>query len=347
MAGSGENRSLSGAEKAAVFLLSVGPETASEVFKHLSGEEVRTLTRTMVKLQHIPPAQVAAVHNEFLRKMSNVDGLTVDGRQFARQALLRAIGDKEGGSEAHRQVLADLEAGSEEGGTAISRSLSGVAAETLAKFLENEHPQVASLVIANLDLKRASAVLAALPEAMQSEVVLRVAKLASVAPDALEEVRTILEEQLGEVARRESGRVVGGAKLAADLLNHADKALEGRVLQELESRDPELTDQIRQQMFTFEDLVQLDNRSMQVVLKEVAREDLMLALKTASEELKAKIFANVSSRAAEIIKEDMAAMGPVKLKDVEKAQRSIVEAVRQLEKEGKVVLAGGGGDVLV
>jgi len=347
MVASNRSSGLSGPEKAAVFLLSLGEDAAGQIFKHLSDGDVRMLSRAIAKLHHIPPDQVAAVHNEFMRKMSNVDGLTVDGKEFVKGLLVKALGAEGGGDDRGRQLLADLE--QPEGRTipSLTSSLEGIPVETLAKFLENEHPQVAALIVANVDLKRASAIIAALPEKLQTEVVLRVAKLETVAEEAMQEVGEILREQLGEVAKKEEKGELGGTRVAADLLNRADKAIGGRILEELESRDPDVADDIRQQMFTFEDLLQLDNRGMQVVLKEVSREDLLLALKTASEQLRDKIFANVSSRAAEIIKEDMAASGPVKLKDVEKAQRSIVETVRQLEKEGKVVLASGGGDVLV
>jgi flagellar motor switch protein FliG len=187
-------------------------------------------------------------------------------------------------------------------------------------------------------------VLRSLPEALQADLVERLARLdAAVPPSLVQEVGAILRDQVKGLAR-ETGKSAGGPKVVAEMMKHADKTTEGRIFEELEQRDPELAATVRGMLFTFEDCLQFDNRSMQTLLKEVAREDLLLALKTASPALSEKIFANVSSRAAEILREDLSSSGPARLKDVEAAQQRIVAAVRDLEADGKLVLAGGGSD---
>ncbi len=214
----------------------------------------------------------------------------------------------------------------------------------LARLLETEHPQIATLILAHLTPSQAMLVLRSLPEALQTDLVERLARLdAAIPPSVVQEVGIALREQVKGLAR-EAGKSAGGPKVVAEMMKHADKATEGRIFEDLEQRDPELATSIRAMLFTFEDCLQFDNRSMQTLLKEVAREDLLLALKTASPALSEKIFANVSSRAAEILREDLSSSGPARLKDVEAAQQRIVAAVRDLEADGKLVLAGGGSD---
>jgi flagellar motor switch protein FliG len=225
--------------------------------------------------------------------------------------------------------------------------LGSVPAAGLARLLANEHPQISTLVLACLGAAQAGEVLAGLPETLQSELVERLARIESVPAPLVAEVGAQLRQQV-QALLRPSGTAVGGLKVVAELMNAADKTLEARVFEAIETRDPELVSTIRNLMFTFEDCIKLDNRSLQTLLKEVAREDLLLALKTASPDLSTKIFANVSSRAAEILREDMSSAGPVKLKDVEAAQLKIIAVLRELEAEGKIVVAGGSkDDVLV
>ena len=201
------------------------------------------------------------------------------------------------------------------------------------------------MILAHLSPAQAMLVLRGLPEALQTELVERLARLdAAIPPSVVQEVGTILRDQVKGLARETTGKAAGGPKVVAEMMKHADKATEGRIFEDLEQRDPELATSIRAMLFTFEDCLQFDNRSMQTLLKEVAREDLLLALKTASPALSEKIFANISSRAAEILREDLASSGPARLKDVEAAQQRIVAAVRDLEADGKLVVAGGGSD---
>jgi flagellar motor switch protein FliG len=327
-------------EKAAVLLLSLGPEAATSVLKHLGDAEVRQVSQALARMRSIEPQQLDRVHAEFAERLG-AGGLAVDGKEFARALVTRALPD---GASSRTSILADLDGA---GGGELGAALADVPASGLARLLAAEHPQISALVLAHLGASQAGDVLACLPEGVQSDLVERLARLESVPATLIAEVGSALRAQ-AQTLLRPPGTTAGGPRVVAELMNCADKTVEARVFEELEARDPELVSTIRNLMFTFEDCAKLDNRSLQTLLKEVAREDLLLALKTASPELSAKIFANVSSRAAEILREDMASAGPVKLKDVEGAQLKIIAVLRELEAEGKIVVAGGGkDDVLV
>jgi flagellar motor switch protein FliG len=339
---------LPGVEKAAVLLLSLGPEIATEVFRHLDEAEVRQVTKALARIRSVPAEQVRAVEQDYRKRIASTNGLRVDGLLFAR-ALISQVGDGEGKSPASRdEILAELEQLPSGETTGLARALEGVPPDGLARLMESEHPQIATLILAHLSPAQAMLVLRNLPEVLQTDLVERLARLdAAIPPSPVSEVGTILRDQVKGLAREE-GKAAGGPKVVAEIMKHADKDTEGRIFGELEQRDAALVETVRAMLFTFEDCLQFDNRSMQTLLKEVAREDLLLALKTASPALSDKIFANVSSRAAEILKEDLSSSGPARLKDVEEAQKRIVAAVRDLEADGKLVLAGGGkDDVLV
>ncbi|MBI3768929.1 MAG: flagellar motor switch protein FliG [Deltaproteobacteria bacterium] len=334
---------LAGVDKAAVLLLSLGPEAATSVMRHLGESEVRQVSQALARVRSVEPEQLERVHEEFGQRL-RASGLVVDGREFARAVVTRALGD--GGTPARSAILAEIETQAG-GGAGLGDALAGVPAAGLARLLAGEHPQIAALVLANLAAAQAGEVLASLPETLQSDLVERLARLESVPAGLVAEVGSALREQ-AHALLRPAGTACGGPRVVAELMNCADKTIEARVFEEIEARDPELASTIRNLMFTFEDCIKLDNRGLQMLLKEVAREDLLLALKTVSPDLSAKIFANVSSRAAEILREDMASSGPVKLKDVEAAQLKIIAVLRELEAEGKIVVAGSGkDDVLV
>jgi flagellar motor switch protein FliG len=271
--------------------------------------------------------------------------MRVDGLLFARALVNQSLGDPEAAGGASRdEILAELEQLPAGEATGLARALDGVPADGLARLLESEHPQIATLILAHLSPAQGMLVLRELPEDVQADLVERLARLDAVIPPSLvAEVGVILRDQVKGLAR-ETGKSAGGPKVVAEMMKHADKTTEGRIFENLEQRDPELAATVRGMLFTFEDCLQFDNRSMQTLLKEVAREDLLLALKTASPALSEKIFANVSSRAAEILREDLSSSGPARLKDVEAAQQRIVAAVRDLEADGKLVVAGSGGD---
>jgi flagellar motor switch protein FliG len=337
---------LAGNEKAAVLLLSIGTEAASDVLRHLGEAEVRKISQALARLRAIVPEQVRQVYHELEEKMGG-NGLAVNGREFARTVVAKALADPASAAAPHRaEILADLEQLASSDGTGLRRVLENVPADILAKMLEGEHPQIAALILAHLGAAQGGAVLGHFPEDMQADLLERLARLDTVPAGLVAEVGAIFREQVKGLLRP-SASALGGLKAVAEMMNHADKGLEERIFAELEKRDSALAESIRRLMFTFEDCIRLDNRSMQTLLKEVAREDLLLALKTASPALSEKIFANVSSRAAEILREDMASSGPVRLKDVEAAQLKIVAALRELEGDGRVIVAGSGKDDVI
>ena len=325
-----------GVEKAAILLLTLGVEAAARVFRHLNEQEVRQVSEAIARLRSIPREQAARVQEEAWRWLTNREGLLVDGERFARDL---AAGGKPSPA-VERDALPGRPAG-------LTPSLGDVAPAALAQLLAHEHPQVIAFVVAHLEPRQAAEVLAALPEALAPDIIHRIADLQTVSDDMLGEVREVLQVQVEGLGRVGKATALKGPKLAAEILNTADKELEHRIFAQLDADMPEMAENIRTLMFTFEDLIRLDNRGMQVVLKEIPREDLMLALKTASPAMRDKIFGNISQRAAEILKEDMGSMGPVRLKDVEKAQANIIAVVRRLQEEQKITLGGSGEDALV
>src|SRR5438094_153803 len=328
-----------GVEKAAILLTTLGPEAAAAVFRHLSEPEARQVSAAIARLRSIPRAQAAAVHEEASRRVTEREGLLIDGEQFARQMITAALTGAREERPAGRAGQA--------GGEFLAASLDPVAPAALAQVLGREHPQVIALVLANLRARKAAEVLAALPEDLQPEIAERIVDLQSVPEDLLADVGDVLAGQvqgLGRVAPR-AGFL--GAKLIADILNVTDEAVEARIFAHLEAHAPEVAEAVRGLMLTFEDLLRLDDRGMQVLLKEIVRDDLMLALKTASPAMREKIFGNLAQRTAEILQEDMGVMGPVRLKDVERAQARIVTAARRLDAEQRITLGAHEGDVVV
>jgi flagellar motor switch protein FliG len=333
-----------GLEKAAILLLTLGPEAAAGVFRHLHDEEVRQVSAAIARLRSIPHEAAAAVHEEAWRRLTDRDGLLVDGEQFAS----RVISDVLQGSRSQLTMASrDVKRVTQTGHDFLASSLKPVPPAMLAQLLANEHPQVIAVILANLRARHAAQVLAALPEALQPEIVHRIAELQSVPEDLLAEVGDALQGLVQGLAGAADGAAAGGARLAAAIMNVTDDEVETRIFGHLDNAAPEVAETIRASMFTFEDLAGVDNRGMQIVLKEIAREDLMLALKTASPTMRDKIFGNLSQRAAEILKDDMSTMGPVKLKDVEKAQANVVAVARRLESEQKITIGGVGGDDVV
>lgn len=331
---------LSGVEKAAILLSTLGPDAAAAVLRQLDEIEVRQVSQAIARLRAIAKEQVAVVHEEFYSQLNNREGVLVDGERVAR-TLVAQIGHLSD-ADAESRLLADPATAR----AAFMAAVERLPPSALARRLRDEHPQFIAFTLANLGARDAADTLLALPMETQADVLARIADLGAVSPTLFGEVSDVLQIEARNTLQT-MGSAVGGTKVAAELMNAVAKEHEARIFESLEERAPGLGEKIRDLMFTFEDVIKLTNREVQTLLKEVQREDLMLALKTASEDLRAKIFANVSSRAAEILKEDMSAMGPVKLKDVERAQANIVAELRRMEGEGKVALSGGAGDVVL
>jgi flagellar motor switch protein FliG len=331
---------LSPTQKAAISLVAFGTEVASLVLKTLNEEELEKLTVEIANLREVPPdveeKVIAECHDIFMARQYVSKG----GVDFAKEILEKAVGSRRA-----LDILNRLESSLRTSGFNL---LKNIDAKHLVNFIQNEHPQTISLILTQLMPNQAAAVLAELPPELQSEVALRVASMEKISPEVLKEVESTLESHFQNTGGRDLS-VSGGAKTIAEILNLIESAAEKNILKAIEGENPDLAAEIKNMMFVFDDLVLLDDRSVQRLLKEVESKDLAISLKAASDEVKNKIFANVSERVAVLIKEEMEFMGPMRLSDVESAQQRIVESIRRLEEEGQIVVAGRGGkeDIIV
>ena len=330
---------LDGVVKAAIVLLTLDHDVASELLKHLSAEIVEEVTRALASLGDVPPELCEKVVAEFYAmRMANMH-IKQGGLQYAKTLVKNSL---EGGVA--DQVISHIQ-------TQVQRSpfafLQKAESENLLTFIQDEHPQTIALIISHLTHHKASEILAGLPNEKKVEVVRRVANMEQTNPEVVAEVESGLESRLSNMLVGSMDKV-GGVSTIAEILNLVDRTTEKSILDGIESEDPDLVEQIRRLMFVFEDILKVNDKGIQAVLKEVDNEELCLALKTASDELKEKIFTNMSARASELIKEDMEYMGPVRLSDVEAAQQRIVDVVRRLEEAGEIIISGRGErDIIV
>lgn len=324
---------LSGYEKAAIFLSTLGEDAAAEVLKGLDVKDIGKITMHMTRLKTIPRDTVNNVLREAADCITRGD-IQVCGEDYVKKVLSKGLGE----DGAHKI----MELASKEGPL---EALRWVDPKTLVNFLVTEHPQTIALIICLLEPVQAAEVLSALPETLKADVAMRIASTERIPENAIEELKEVLKGQL-EIGKSK-GKKMGGTKTIAEILNQCDRSTETAVIGRIEEQNNVMADSIRKLMFVFDDLVKVDDRGIQMILKETGTEELSLALKTASEALKEKIFRNMSQRAALILKEDMQTKGPVKVSDVEKAQQNIVKVARKLETEGKLVLAGRGGEEMV
>lgn len=326
-----ENDDMPGARKAAVLLLTMDEEISKEVIKDLNDEEIEALGKEMSSLAFIPESMVVRVHDEFSKKVNKRNKTIIGGEGKFKMLIKKSFGD-----EKAELFLESMENKRGMPGEFLRKCDPRI----LANVLRGEHPQTIALVLSTIGTKKAGEAIVALPERSQSEVVMRMANLAKVDTKVIEEIETVLKEQLESTGVAE-GRQLGGVEVVANIFNQMDRGLEAELLGKVEEIDPELAERIRQLMFTFEDLTQLDDKGVQVLLKEISSEDISVALKGASDQMKEKVFANMSERAAAMLREDLEAMGPVRLSDVEKAQVKIAMIAKKLEGEGKIVLSRG------
>lgn len=334
----GGSQKLKGAEKAALFLMVMGEEFTSDVFKHLEEKEVKAIGEEMANIKQVNPGAISTVLNEFIGTINGDSFLGGSGDRFFERTVSKAFPSSKASS-----LLNDVTPGKHKD---YFKKLESLSPEMLVNFVSSEHPQTIALILSNLNNQLAADVLKLLPEEIQGEVIVRIAKLDSVPADIIMEIQEILSEQVANVGNMGPKRG-GGPNAAAEILNKVDRKTERTILEKIEEDEEELAEEIRQSMFIFEDLMELDDRSIRALLKEIGNDELLLALKTASEPLKDKIFGNLSQRAAEMLKEDMEVMGPVKLVEVERAQQSIIGAARRLEEEGKIVMGGKGGEDII
>ncbi len=327
---------LSGRRKAAVLLIALGQELAAQVLRHLSESEIEALTQEILRVERLPGEVRQAILEQCYEELLSRASLSPGGSQFARDLLARSLG-----SQRAQEVLERLQAGSNQPFGFLRR----VDPAQLVAFLEGEHPQTIALVLAHLPPAQAGQILAGLGPELQVEVATRLALLQRTAPEVTREVEAVLKKKLAAVAT--TSRTLGGVEFLVKVLGAVDARSERTILESIEHQDPELAAEIRQRMFVFEDLVLLDDRAIQRVLREVNQRDLALALKGASEEVRAKILKNMSSRAAQALQEEMALLGPQRLRVVEEAQQRIVAVVRALAEAEEIVISRGREDILI
>ena len=321
-------------QKAAVALVVFGTEVSAQVFKNLNEAEIEKLTVEIANLRDVPPdveqAVIKECHTIFMAREYVAQG----GVDYAREILEGALG-----SSKANEILKRLEGSLRQTGFSLLRNIDP---KQLISFVQNEHPQTIAVLLTQIPPQNAAAVLSELPPELQAEVALRIATMEKISPEVLHQMEEELENQFEGTSARDLS-VSGGAKVVADIMNLIETSAEKHIMQSLEAEDADLAAQIKNMMFVFEDLVLLDDRSVQRLLKEVETKDLATALKAASDEIKSKIYANVSERVATMIKEELEFLGPMRLSDVETSQQKIVEAIRRLEEEGQLVISGRGG----
>ena len=329
---------LPGPERAAVLLLSLGEEAAAEVLKHMGPKEVQTLGSAMAGVQNIPQTSVDSVLGSFLDAIGEHTGLGMDSQNYIRSVLVQALGQDKANSLLDRILLGGDSNGLE--------TLKWMEPKTVADMVRNEHPQVVAIVLSFLESDQSAAVLQLLPEGHRVDLMMRISSLDSVQPGALQELNQMIEKQVQGNANVQSARV-GGIKTAANILNFVDTSVEGEIMEKLKEVDEELGQSIQDLMFVFENLSTLDDAACQVLLREVASESLLVALKGAEEGMREQFFSNMSKRAAEMMRDDLEAKGPVRLSEVEAAQKEIVGIARRLADEGQIMLGGAGADEFV
>jgi flagellar motor switch protein FliG len=327
----------SGPQKASILLLAFGEEISAEIFKQMTEFEIKRIGSAMSRLGRIDSEVIDEVLEEFYVILNSNKKYFLGGNEFTKKLIETAFQ-----GDAASDIIEDLALES----TATLESLELIDPKTLANFLRSEHPQTIALILAHLDPKKFGETLKMLPENQHTELILRIASLEAVSPEIIDEIDDVLRseiQRMGNVTQQQ----IGGVEPIVEMLNLMDKITEENILDRLEERDPDLAEQIRKLMFVFDDLVKIDDRGIQTVLREVKPEQLKLALKTASEGVKEHIFKNMSARAAENLREEMGNMGPAKLSDVESAQFAIVQVARRLGEEGKIFIATSGENLLV
>lgn len=329
---------LTGRQKAAILLISLGPELSANIFKHLEEDDIEQLTMEIANLRQVAPQLQEEVLSEFAQLLQAQEYITLGGINYARQVLEAALGEAKA-----QEIIGRLTASLQVRPFDFARKTDP---GQLANFIQNEHPQTIALILAYLDPAQAGIILSSLPPDKQVEVTRRLATMNHTLPEVLFEVEGVLEKKLSSFVSQEYTEA-GGLESAVDVLNRVDRGTERTIMEGLQDMDEELADEIKKRMFVFEDLVTLDNRAIQLVLREVDNRELSLALKMASSEVAQKIYQNMSKRASEILQEDLQYLGPVRLRDVEEAQQKIVNVVRRLEEAGEVVIARGGEERII
>jgi flagellar motor switch protein FliG len=331
---------MTGPKKAAILLLALGEDGAADVMKNLEEAEIQQVGYYMSRFTDVSPEELDIVLEEFYRNSVMADeGVNISSSpDFVKNALTKALG-----ADRAKELSENLGAGEEEAGLEALRYAEPI---MIANYIRTEHPQTIALILSYLkNAEQSSAVLRDLPESLQADILYRMAVIESIPPGVISEMNEVLTEEMKTAGSMATS--VGGVEPVAEILNSVDKATETRILSSIEETNPDLAEQIRELMFTFEDMALIDAKQMQLVMKDVDQADMVLALKTASDAVKELIFSSMSSRAAEMVREDLENLGPAKLSDVEAAQQKIIKVVKKLEEAGTIIIAGAGGGDLV
>jgi flagellar motor switch protein FliG len=330
-----EKTELSVADKAAVILYTLGEETASQVMRYMEHDDVRELSKSMTSMKSISSKDVDSIVDEFHSRVSNEEGTIISIEEdYVKSVITNVVGEKTA-----ERILESISLQEDGSYIEIFRNLD---IRVLAEFIKNEHPQTIALIISQLLPEEASEVMAALQDNLQLDVIERMAKLENISPEMLRDVAHVLEREIKTA--QTATRQMGGVKSISEILNNMDRQASSAILVRIEENDPEMAEEIRQNMFIFEDLIKVDDKGIQEILKEISTDILSRAMKTVSDAIKEKVFKNMSERAADMLKEDIEDMGPTRLADIEKSQNEIVKVAMKLADEGKIFIAGGKED---
>ena len=332
------NKEFSGKEKAAILLISLGPENSAEIFKHLSEEEIEELTLEIANMRMVSSDEKNQVIEDFYQLALAQEYISEGGINYAKEVLERALGP-----DRAVDIISRLTSSLHVRPFEFIRKADP---NQLLNYIQNEHPQTIALILSYLNPNQAAQILANLPPEKQGEVTRRIAVMDRTSPDVVKEIEKVLESKFSSMLSQDF-TTTGGIESVVDILNSVDRGTEKFIMEELDIRDAELSEEIRRRMFVFEDIVSLDNRSVQRVIREIDNSQWAVALKSASEEVKEVIFSNMSKRLVEMIKEDIEFMGPVRIRDIEEAQQNIVNVIRKLEEEGEIITPRGGDEVIV
>lgn len=324
-------------EKAAILLISLGESDAAEVLKHLGPKEVQRIGEAMTKLDNVPQSRVESVVSDFLGVVSDQTGIGINNDRYIKAMLREALGEEKSKTLIDRILMTTNTSGLD--------TLRWMEPRQVAEILRFEHPQIQTVVISYLDSDQAAAVLSFFDDKVRLDLMMRIAALDRIQPQALQELNDMLESQFSGTRTSQSTRL-GGVRQAADIMNYIDSSVEAELMDGIRETDEGLAQQIQDLMFVFDNLLDVDDRSIQVILREISTDQLVLALKGAEPSLQEKIFRNMSKRAAELLRDDLEAKGPVRVSEVEDSQKEILTVARRLADEGEIMLGGGGEDMI-
>lgn len=326
---------LEGVEKAAILLLSLSEEDAAQILKHLEPKQVQKLGSAMATMEDMTQNKITAVHKHFIEEIQNYSTIGFQSQEFVRKALTAALGEDKAANLIDQILMG--------GGAKGLDSLKWMDSKQVASIIRNEHPQIQTIVLSYLDAEQSAEIIAQFPEKVRLDLMMRIANLEEVQPAALQELNEIMEKQFAGQAGAQAAKM-GGLKSAADIMNYLDTNIEGQLMDAIREQDEEMSQQIQDLMFVFDNLADVDDRAIQTILREVQQDALLKAIKGADDEVRDKITKNMSKRAAEMLIDDLEAMGPVRISEVEAAQKEILSVARRLADAGEIMLGGGGGE---